>query len=326
MSKSPSQLRAYTVIPLKTRLDKALVLAFPEISRSRIQKDIEAGLVRVEGKVVKEPKYIVRKDDALTYAYVPYAPPIPKDMPIKTLYNKEGLLIIDKPPGLVVHPGAGFKGDSLVQMLLYRFQDIHIVGESDRPGIVHRLDKDTSGAMLIATTQEMYAYLKDAFANQRVHKTYTALVAGLVEEGAGTIDTTIGKSRKDFRRMTVVKTDQLQPKTAKTSFEVIRRYPASATTVKEFMKAQARGEFIDGYTLLRVYLHTGRTHQIRVHMASIGHPIVGDTLYGKKTQDFPILKRQFLHASKIEVQLPDGTWIHAESELPEDLQTVLNNF
>ncbi len=309
---------------LKTRLDKEVALTHPNISRSRIQRDIEAGLVLVNGKLQTEAKFVVRKGDTITYNYVPDAPIEPKDLEIKTLYNAHGLLILDKPAGMAVHPGAGFKGDSLVQMLLYRFKDIRLVGQEGRPGIVHRLDKDTSGVILIALTPAMYDHLKHAFLERKVKKEYTALVVGLVEKDHGHITTPIGKSKKDFRKITADPEDVLEAKEAHTEYHVIRRFPSNVSSVKELVKqSKTQAGYIDGYTLLRLNLHTGRTHQIRVHMASIGHAVAGDALYGKKSSRPQGLTRQFLHASKIEVQLPDGAWVVAESPLPEDLEAVL---
>jgi 23S rRNA pseudouridine1911/1915/1917 synthase len=300
----------FIVDVLKTRLDKFLVSKLPDRSRSLIQRDIEAGLVTVDGSMVAEPKHVVRQGTALVYQPSAAAEGLSaKPLPITTLYNNHGLLVIDKPAGLSVHPGAGVKGDSLAAGLLYQFADIAGVGEAHRPGIVHRLDKDTSGVMLIARTPAMYEYLKDAFAERKVKKEYLALVWGRLEPRHGVIDAPIGKSKRDFRRQTTI--NPLQAKSAVTEY-----------MVSEYL--QFPGSPVDEMSLLRVQLHTGRTHQIRVHLASLGHPLIGDSLYGKKAA-VPGLDRQFLHAYKIEVQLPDKTWIEAESELPEDLRDVLKS-
>jgi len=253
----------------------------------------------------------------------------PTNTPLKVLYNDHGLLIIDKPAGLTVHPGAGFKGETLASALLYQFKDIKLIGEEHRPGIVHRLDKDTSGVILVATTQEMYEHLKDAFAERKIKKEYIALVYGKVKKQHGFIETPIGQSKTDFRKQTVK-----NPKTAKeavTEYKVLEYLtspsPSSDTTPfslddKWGTPARRGIEPVDSYTLLLIKLHTGRTHQIRVHLPSIGHPIVGDELYGPKKKKLN-LHRQFLHAKKIEVRLPDKTWIETESELPDDLKEVL---
>jgi 23S rRNA pseudouridine1911/1915/1917 synthase len=298
----------FIVEQLKIRLDKFLAEKLPEISRSRIQRDIEDGLVTVDGKVDTLPHRAIRQNSEVVYE--PSKEPDkmqPQNIPLKTLYNNHGLLIIDKPPGLVVHPGAGFKGDSLAQALLYHFKDIYLVGEEERHGIVHRLDKDTSGVILVALTQEMYQHLRDAFAERKVKKEYLALVLGNIEESTGTFNQPMGKSKKDFRKHTTSKSDMGIPKPALTEYQVLEHLT----------------DGVDEYTLIAVKLHTGRTHQIRVHFSSAGFPLVGDELYGGKKVMKLGLNRQFLHAKKIEVQLPDESWIEAESDFPKDLKDIL---
>ncbi|HEX3095573.1 MAG TPA: RluA family pseudouridine synthase [Patescibacteria group bacterium] len=304
----------FTVEELKTRLDKFLAEQFSDlagkvVSRGKIQADIELGAVKVNGEVTNSPKFIVRVGDKVEYKPIPEEKHGPKNIPLVTLYNNHGLLIIDKPAGLVVHPGAGFKGDSLAQALLYHFKDIHLVGEEGRSGIVHRIDKDTSGVMMVALTPDMYEHLKDAFADHLVKKEYIALVKGKIEAQHGKIDLSLGKSKKDFRKYTTKIDDMVREKPSLTEYWVLEHLT----------------DGVDFYTLIKVKLHTGRTHQIRVHFSSLGFPLMGDSLYGgKKVMKLP-LKRQFLHASRIEVQLPDKTWVEAESKLPKDLQEILNN-
>ncbi len=299
------QKNSFVVKSLKTRLDKFLSEQMQEVSRSQIQRDIEAGCVMVNKQKVESPKFVVRLDDKVDYKKLPKKLKPLKPISLKTLYNGHGLLIIDKPAGLSVHSGAGVKGDSLADILLYKFKDIRLVGEEGRSGIVHRLDKDTSGVILIALTQQMYEHLKDAFAERKVKKDYYALVSGRVLEKHGLIDTPIGKSETDFRKYTTK--NMILAKPSLTEYWVM--------------------EYLDDYTLIRVRLHTGRTHQIRVHFLSKGFPLAGDGLYSSKTllnKASQIgLNRQFLHAAHIEVQLPDGTWIEAESKLPKDLRIVL---
>jgi 23S rRNA pseudouridine1911/1915/1917 synthase len=296
----------FTVENLKMRLDKFLAEA-SGISRSKLQLAIEAGEVLVNGEKVLVGKHVVRKDDKVLYNPKARTEVVKKPAPLKTLYNDHGLLIIDKPPGLSVHPGAGLKGDSLTDALLYEFKDIHVVGEEDRPGIVHRLDKDTSGVMLVARTQDMYEYLKDAFAERRIKKEYIALVRGSLSTPHGRIETPIGKSKTDFRKYATK--NIITPKPSLTEYWVLEHL----------------GQGVDQYTLIRVKLHTGRTHQIRVHFSSLGHPLAGDALYGSKHDGPKGLTRQFLHARIIEVRLPDGGWIEAESPLPRDLREVLEH-
>lgn len=303
-------MKKFTVEDLKIRLDKYLAIQLPEFSRGKIQKDIEAGHVKVNGEVIASPHFAVRKDNEISYSPAKVVDDSlePKNIQLKTLYNNHGLLIIDKPAGLVVHPGAGFKGDSLVQALLYHFKDIHLVGEEGRSGIVHRLDKDTSGVMMVALTQDMYQHLKDAFAERKVKKEYIALVCGKMAQSHGFFDQSLGKSKKDFRKYTTNESQMVAPKTSLTEYRVIEELT----------------DGVDFYSLVIVKLHTGRTHQIRVHFSSAGFPLVGDELYGGKTAMKLNFQRQFLHAKKIEVQLPDESWIEAVSDFPKDLKEVLN--
>ncbi len=301
---------SFIVEALKTRLDKYLAEQLPSISRSQIQRDIEGGLVEVNGQPIAESKFVVRLSDKIVYRPRKNGSDReikPTNTPLKVLYNNHGLIIIDKPAGLTVHPGAGFKGETLASALLYHFKDIHVVGEDHRPGIVHRLDKDTSGVMLAARTPEMYEHLKDAFAERKIKKEYVALVYGHVEKPYGLIEAPIGKSKHDFRKQTTK--DPQDPKPAVTEYQVLEHLGEEGG--------------VDKYTLLLVKLHTGRTHQIRVHLASISHPLMGDELYGGMKVRLEHLHRQFLHAKKIEVRLPDGTWIEAESVLADDLRKVL---
>ena len=337
---------SFVVEELKTRLDKYLAKQLPEISRSRIQRDIEGGRVEVNGQNISESKFVVRVNDKIVYRQQENSSADElkaTNTPLKILYNNHGLLIIDKPAGMVVHPGAGFKGETLASALLYHFKDIYLVGEEHRPGIVHRLDKDTSGVMLVARTEEMYEYLKNAFAERKIKKEYIALVYGKMEKPHGFIETPIGKSKTDFRKQTVK--DPVEGKTALTEYQVLeyldadksenRKIGKSDPTSSDLSDSSGGESFdnkkanldneasLDGYTLIMVKLHTGRTHQIRVHLSSIGHPLMGDELYGNKKTVLAGLSRQFLHAKKIEVRLPDKTWIEAESEFPDDLKKIL---
>lgn len=316
---------SFKVKDLKTRLDKFLAGRLPEFSRGRIQKCIAQGLAEVNGQAVSEAKFTVRPNDEVKFT-MPAEKDLlrPVNLSLKILYNNHGLLILDKPAGLSVHPGAGVKGDSLVQGLLHEFKGIKKVGEAHRPGIVHRLDKDTSGCLLAALTAQMYEHLKDAFANHRVKKEYLALLAGHLEPVHGFIDTPIGKSKSDFRKYAIK--NVIQPKEALTEYWVLEYLDPVKSPVKGGGTAKQSFNGVDGHTLVRVRLHTGRTHQIRVHFLSLGHPLMGDALYGRLGRArLPGLARQFLHASKITVQLSGGEWIEAESRLPEDLRKVLKN-
>ncbi len=297
----------------KLRLDRFLAQNVANVSRSRIQRDIESGQVQVNGKTVSEGKHVVRSSDVIEYDFKEQPKISAKPLEIKVLYENDQILIIDKPAGLVIHPAPGYKGVTLAEGLLYKYKDIKVIGDLEiRPGIVHRLDKDTSGVLLVAKTQEMFEYLKDAFATRNIKKQYIALVCGHVQPRHGVINEPIGRHPRDFRKMATK--NPSEPKDALTEYSVV-----------EYFKLPNADDpsRVDEYTLLNVKLHTGRTHQIRVHFSSLDHPIAGDALYGKGSA--PGLKRQFLHASRIELKLPDGAWIEAESELPADLREVLNN-
>lgn len=302
----------------KLRLDRFLAQNFSEASRSRIQKDIVAGSVLVNGKEILEAKTVVRSGDAIEYNFVAEEKISAKPLDIQILFENNDILIIDKPAGLVVHPAPGYKGVTLAEGLLHKYKDINVVGDEEiRPGIVHRLDKDTSGVMLVAKNQKTFEFLKDAFAHRRIRKEYIALLQGRIPSKHGFINTAIGRHATDFRKMSVLRPKD--PKEAITEYSVLEYFPKEQSAMP-----------VDELTLVRVKLHTGRTHQIRVHFSSLGFPIAGDSLYGKSKIIPPHLKilglaRQFLHAEKIEVQLPDNSWIEAESALPSDLQKVLNN-
>ena len=306
-------IKKFIVDQLKIRLDRFLAEKVSEVSRSRIQRDIEAGKVQVNSKQILEGKFVVREGDKIVYDFVADPGIQAKPLDIKVLFENDDLLVIDKPPGLVVHPAPGYKGVTLAEGLLHKYKDIHAVGDDTdiRPGIVHRLDKDTSGVMLVAKNQKSFEYLKDAFASRKIRKEYITLVHGHVLSQHGFINTPIGRHPTDFRKMAVIQAKD--PKEAITEYEVLEHLRVG----------------VDEYTLVRVKLHTGRTHQIRVHFSSLGFPIAGDTLYGKAGKKnilpLPGLERQFLHAAKIEVQLADGSWIETHSELPDDLQKVLDN-
>ncbi len=309
-------IKTFKVEQLKLRLDKFLAEQLPDLSRSKIQRDIEAGLVKVNNENKLEPKFVVRKDDSISYRPSKEEIPGPVNIPLKTLYNNHGLLILDKPAGLPVHPGAGFKGNSLAQGLLYHFKDIHLVGEEGRSGIVHRLDKDTSGVIAIALTSDMYDYLKTAWKEKKVKKEYIALVCGRLPNEHGLIDSPLGKSKKDFRKYTTDTQDMVLQKASLTEYQVLERLTYGDAKKGDFAK-------LDEYTLIKVKLHTGRTHQIRVHFSSLGFPLVGDTLYGGKKSLKLGFSRQALHAYSIFIPLPDGQSVKVESKLPNDIKELL---
>lgn len=226
---------------------------------------------------------------------------------IKIIYEDDDILAVNKPAGLLVHNVSSSKihDSSLVDWLIEKYPEIKKVGEdSERPGIVHRLDKDTSGILLVAKNQKTFEYLKSQFQERKIKKKYIALVEGVIKGDEGTINLPIAKSKGDFRKKTSVGKMVGKEREATTEYKVL----------KKFSK----------YTLVEVFPKTGRTHQIRVHFKAIGHPIVCDKLYGPKKQVCPSgLTRQFLHANALEFNLLDGSRIQLEADLPLDLQNTL---
>ena len=237
------------------RLDRFLADANPEISRSEVQRDIRDGRVSVSGKVTRQPSHRLRENDEIVWEIADRAPLTPHPIPLDVLYEDEHLVVVDKPAGLVVHPGAGTEAPTLVEGLL---ADRTLPPSDDpvRPGIVHRLDKETSGVILVAKTSAALAHLQRQFAARSVEKTYLAVVRGVIAEGEGTIDAPIGRDPARPRRMSV----RSQGRAARTDFRVLHRLRDS--------------------TLLLVRPYTGRTHQVRVHLQYIGHPVLGDPIYG----------------------------------------------
>ncbi len=227
-------------------------------------------------------------------------------MDIKIIYEDDDILAVNKPAGLLVHGAENSKETTLVDWLIKNYPEIKNIGEDPmRPGIVHRLDKDTSGVLLVAKKQKAFEYLKSQFQNRKIKKKYLALVHGIVKNDKGLIELPIAKSKKDFRKKAVRGKITGKIRDAITEYKVIKRFP--------------------GYTLIEAFPKTGRTHQIRVHLKALNHPIVCDKLYGFKKQICPFdLGRQFLHASSLEFNLSSGGRIKLEADLPDDLQNVLN--
>ena len=280
------------------RLDKYVSQQCPELSRTYVQKLIREGYTRVNDQVAK-PGLKLNPGDRVTVA-IPATPPsllLPADIPLKIIYEDEDVLAIDKPAGLTVHPAPGHPGHTVVNAILSRFPHLADINDSLRPGIVHRLDKDTSGVMLVAKNSAAENNLAEQFRTHSVVKAYLALVKGLLTPETGIIEAPIGRDPRHRKRMAVV----TEGKEARTEYQVVK-YTAD-------------------HTLLEVRPETGRTHQIRVHLAAIGHPVVGDPLYGVKS---PYLSRQFLHACRLGFKLPaTGEYLELKSELPPDLAQAL---
>ena len=278
-----------------TRLD--VFLAGPLGSRARAQSLIEAGRVRVDGQV-RPKRHLVRTGERVE---VEHGPPADagqvREVPYEIAYEDEHLLVVDKPAGVVVHPARGHWTGTLAQALAGRGAGGG--EEAWRAGIVHRLDRDTSGLLVVAKSDEVHRALKALIASRGLRREYLALVDGHPSARSGTIDAPIGRHRRDRVLMSI---DGDQPREARTHFEIERLLPSAA--------------------LLRVVLETGRTHQIRVHMAAIGHPVCGDKQYGMA--DRFGLGRQFLHAARLRFEHPvAGTPVDVSSPLPADLATAL---
>jgi 23S rRNA pseudouridine1911/1915/1917 synthase len=274
-------------------------------SRSEVQRAIESGGVTVNGKPASKPSYKVRKNDRL-HVEMPeptHDIPVPEDIPLDILYQDDWLAVVNKPHDMVVHPAKGNWSGTLVNALQWHFRD-HLSTENGqlRAGIVHRLDKDTSGLIVIAKHDRARRNLAEQFQSRSVDKVYTALLEKRPQTLTGRVEAPIGRDPKQRKRMAVLR----EGRPAITEFTVID------------------DQFEGGYALVKVHLLTGRTHQIRVHMAFIGCPIVGDSVYGIRKQRVG-LKRQFLHASELSFDHPtSGERLHFESPLPPGLQNLLS--
>ena len=284
------------------RLDAFLARSVPDLSRSAAQKLIVDGLVTRNGKPGKKNDKL-NVGDAVSYEIPePKAVDIaPKEMPLDIVYEDDCLLVINKPKGLVVHPAAGHQDDTLVNGLLYALgDDLSGINGELRPGIVHRIDKDTSGLLAVAKNDLAHTMLASQLKDHSMARTYEAIVCGVLKEDSGTVDAPIGRHPSDRKKMCVT---QRNSKPAVTHWEVIRRYR--------------------GYTHIRCKLETGRTHQIRVHMAYIGHPILGDTVYGHKRAELG-QSSQCLHAGVLCFAHPrDGHPVMVFAELPQYFKDVL---
>lgn len=309
------------------RLDQFLASQLTDVSRSRIQLLLENGEVLVDGKVAK-PSLRLRGGETISVLSAPHAEPlraIAEDIPLDVVYEDDDLAVINKPAGMMVHAGSGATDDArnrgtLVNALLHHFQSLSTTGGELRPGIVHRLDKETSGLIVVAKNDAVHNKLAAMFSQREMRKTYIALVHGEVERDSGTINAPI--ARDAIRRTRMTTRRQEGARTAISHYRVTKRYYTRY------------GRF----TALSVRIETGRTHQIRVHMASIGHPIVGDTLYGAPAvitpqstgnrrreaeagKDILRLERNFLHAAQLEFYHPTkGISISLTAPLPGELE------
>jgi len=299
MPEKEFQVEAAPDIP--ARVDVFLAGKLPELSRSRIHELAAAGGVLVNSRPVR-PSRRVRSGDrvAVVWREETEAELGPQDVDFGIRHSDDWILVVEKPSGLVVHPGAGVKDGTLANGLLHRYPELAGVGDPDRPGIVHRLDKETSGLLVVARTREAYLFLQAQFRNRQVHKIYLALVMGRMPECGGVIDRPLGRHWKDGKRMSV---KTRKPRDAETRFIVLEEFRETS--------------------LLEIAPVTGRTHQIRVHMSSIGHPLAGDTQY-KRRKTPGRRHRLFLHAHRLSFVHPgSGETVTFISELPADLEHIL---
>lgn len=296
------------------RLDRWLALALPEHSRSEVQRWVKEGLVLVDGIVAKPSQKLERGQRVQLQVPAPKAPEHlqAETIPLAVVYEDEDLLVVDKPAGMVVHPAPGHAGGTLVNAVLAHCPAIEGVGGERRPGIVHRLDKETSGLIIVAKNDRAHRDLQAQFKARTVHKEYLALVEGRLEPAQARINAPIGRHPTDRLRQAVLPADQ--GRTALTDYRVLGYY---STAVRD-------GSGLAHFSLVSVTIHTGRTHQIRVHFAWGKHPVVGDTLYGYSRQRLP-LTRQFLHAHRLRFRLPSsGEEREFVASLPPELQQVLD--
>jgi len=282
------------------RLDRYLALCCPDLTRSRLARLIQDGLGTLNGLPAK-PSQTVHTGDRVALTIPPPAQLdlVPEDIPITILYEDDDLMVVDKPPGLAVHPAPGHPSHTLVNALLALRPNLSGIGGVQRPGIVHRLDKDTSGLMMVAKNDAAHHSLSSQLQRRKIYKRYLALVWGRPSPAAGTIDGAIARDPRNRKRMAV------------------------AAGGREATTHYATLEVFSEVSLVEARPVTGRTHQIRVHLTSIGHPLVGDALYSHRKTD--LVERQFLHAESLTFQLPStGERIEVVAPLPPDLQSALD--
>ncbi len=284
------------------RLDKAISAHVPDLSRAAAQRLIKegAGAVTVNGRPSK-PSYRVQERDEI-FVRIPAEMPEEaqaEDIPLSIIYEDDVLLVVDKPAGMVVHPALGHTSGTLVNAVLAHCPQSAGAGGPERAGIVHRLDKDTSGLIIVAKDEETRAALQRQFKHRQVAKTYLALVEEQVQPREGIIEAPIGRDKRQRKKMAVLR----RGREASTMYRALEYFPH--------------------HTLLEVKPHTGRTHQIRVHLAWLGHPVVGDTVYGRRRQRL-LRERHFLHAARLRFTHPvTGAEIECKAPLPSELEAVL---
>ena len=289
-----------------TRLD-AFIATNSDLTRSAAVRLAEEGNVAVNGKTVKEKKYKLRVGDTVEIELPPPVPDEaqPQDIPLDIVYEDEDIVVVNKPVGMVVHPAVGNEDGTLVNALLAHCKgQLSGIGGVERPGIVHRIDKDTSGLLAVAKNDAAHVALAEQLADHSMHRIYTAVAVGGFRDDAGTVNAPIGRHPVDRKKMAVIRDPEKKAREAVTHYEVLERY--------------------HGFTLIRCRLETGRTHQIRVHMSHIGHPLLGDTLYGGghtrfEKENSKLIIGQCLHAGKLVLTHPrTGKRMEFEAPLPEE--------
>ena len=287
------------------RLDKVLVEQLPELSRTQIQRLLKEGQILVNGRLAKANLRLAGGEEAtVTLTEPEEIEIIPEAIPLDIRYEDDDMIIINKPAGMVVHPAVGHSSGTLVNAILAHCPDLPGIGGEKRPGIVHRLDKDTSGLITIAKNEQALRHLQAQFKERSVGKKYIALVDGQVQPPTALIDAPIGRDPRQRKKMAVIPFGgSARSRSAQTQYETVTSY--------------------DDHTLLSCELLTGRTHQIRVHLAYIGFPIVGDKVYGRRKETIR-LGRHFLHAAELRVKRPtDNQELTLTAELPPELDAIL---
>lgn len=282
------------------RLDKVVAATVPDLSRAVAQRLIKSGQVTVNARPSK-PSYRVEVGDAVTIHVPAETPPqvAPEQIPLDVIYEDDDLLVVNKPAGMVIHPSYGHQSGTLVNAVLAHCPQNLDIGGADRAGVVHRLDKDTSGLIIVAKSEAAHSALQRQFKRRQVKKTYLALVEGHPEPRYGLIDAPIGRDKRQRKRMAIVRSGR----EARTTYRVT--------------------ELFDNHSLVELQPETGRTHQLRVHLAWLGYPIVGDRVYGYRKQ-LLLKQRQFLHAHKLEFTHPStGVPLSLTAPLPDKLAQLL---
>jgi len=307
--------QTFTVTPsdAKTRLDIFLLQRLPDLTRSRIKNLIEDGLVSLNDMPAKAGVKVKGGDEiSIT---IPEPQPVkaePEKIPLDIIYEDKDVIVINKPPGLTVHPGTGRAKGTLVNALLYHCRDLSGIGGELRPGIVHRIDKDTSGVLVVAKNDKSHQFLAKQFKEHSIKRRYLAIVSGYVKKDEGTVDLPIGRHISERKKMSV---RTRKGRRAVTHYRVLKRFPF--------------------HTLLEVTLETGRTHQIRVHLSAIHHPVIGDPVYGKENIPSGLsqkavmliknLKRQALHAETLGIIHPEtNEYVEWTAPLPRDMEAIIN--